>query len=917
MLPVSSPAADTDMTFRHMGVAEGLSQNTVLSISQDRLGNVWMGTKNGINIYDGYEFHTFLPEKNDSLTLPNSSILALKMGSDGKMWIGTAAGLSSYDFRGKSFRRHADTGSERILDISEADGRLLLSTDSGLWYYTPSSGEFVREKATEGSMVRSSFYGDGVLLIATDRGLIRIEGDLVRTVPIFSGMDIYAIAQIGGTGWWIGTYGNGLFRTDSRFNIIRHYGARDGELPSDYIRTMRTDGYGRLWVGTYDGLAVYDDAAGRFRTYKHSDSPSSISHNSVRAIFVDRHKGVWVGTWLGGVNYWNRQDDKLRYARLSGKNTYGFVTCITDDPEAGLMWVGTNDDGIWKYYPEKEELEQLDLGGASGNIKCMLPGTDGFLYAGTHLGGLLRISKKSGKIVSHFDVNKKLHLGNSCYSLLEESPDVLCVGSLEGLLTLDLRKGTLKPHPAAELDSRLKHALINCMMRDNNDRLWIGTDSGLFMYMALEEEVWDSGKLMPGLDLGRFQVSQILQDRSGNVWAATNDGLIRFQENGEAMLYNTSNGLPSNHICAMLDDATGIIWLTTAAGLCSLDPDSGSTHIINVSGNNGFNEGASCAGRDGYFNFGGLYGIMRFRPHDMYSNPFSPKPFFIEAGINGKGSGKMEWDGDGNLEEVILSPETNMFTVRWSVVNPLSHGNNTFSYVLEGFDDNWYDTAGRQVSYSNLPAGKYTLRLKAANSEGVYNKEETMLKVTVLPRWWQRSVFKLMMVLLAAVLTGGIVWLISKNIRTKLELSDERRERKIAEENLAQTRDLLLRQLSSSPGEPVSADEEFLKRATKVVEDNIDNENFSSEDFARQMLMSRSNLYLRITATTGESATQFIRKIRFNKACQLLRERNHSIAEISAMVGFSSPSYFATSFKKNVGCLPTEYVKRQGNLSSL
>ncbi len=908
---IRAAAVEMDMTFRHLNVADGLSQNTVLAIEQDRQGNIWFGTQNGINVYDGYEFRTFYSHAADSLSLPNNSIMALLMGSDGRMWIGTASGLSSYDFSQRVFRRHPHGDAGRIHSIAEADGRLILSTDQGLWYYDPDDGRFSKETATEGRLVHSTFYSDGVLLIASDRGLLRLEGDKVQEVEAFAGMDIYAIAQIGGTGWWIGTYGNGLYRTDSRFNVIRHYGNREGGLPSDYIRIMKTDGYGRLWVGTYDGLAVYDDLNGRFRTYTHSDNPSSISHNSVRSIFVDAQKGVWVGTWFGGVNYWNRQDDKLRTIRLPGKDIYGFISCLTDDPGQGLIWVGTNDDGIWRYYPDEERLEQLDLKGASGNIKCILPCSDGYLYAGTHLGGLLRIDKKNGRLASRFDVNEKLPINNGCYSLLEHSPGKLWVGTLAGLLTMDLGSGRFDVHPAALLEPRLRHSLINCMLRDNRDQLWIGTDSGLYLYLKGEEEVRDTKELIPGLNLGDIHVNQILQDRSGNVWVASKQGLIRFRENGEVQHYDTAAGLPNDQVCALLDDDTGLVWLTTGAGLCSLDPDSGAIRCISHSSKNGFNQGAGCAGHDGHFYFGSLGGITRFRPHDMYANPFSPKPFFSEAEVSGKGSGEMVWDDNGNLTSLVLSPETNMFTVRWSVVNPLSYGDNVFSYVLDGFDENRYETRSRQVSYSNLPAGKYTLRLKAANNEAVYCKEEAVLALTVLPHWWERQSAKMLFILLGAILTAGVFWLISTLKRTRLELKTEIREREMAEDNLSQTRDLLMRQLSPFVGKTVSADEEFLKKATKVVEDNIDNENFSSEDFARQMLMSRSNLYLRITAITGESATQFIRKIRFNKACQLLRERSHSIAEISAMVGFSSPSYFATSFKKNVGCLPTEYVRQQ------
>ena len=172
---IRAAAVEMDMTFRHLNVADGLSQNTVLAIEQDKLGNIWFGTQNGINVYDGYEFRTFYYHAADSLSLPNNSIMALLMGSDGRMWIGTASGLSSYDFSQRVFRRHPHGDAGRIHSIAEADGRLILSTDQGLWYYDPDDGRFSKETATEGRLVHSTFYSDGVLLVASDRGLLRLE----------------------------------------------------------------------------------------------------------------------------------------------------------------------------------------------------------------------------------------------------------------------------------------------------------------------------------------------------------------------------------------------------------------------------------------------------------------------------------------------------------------------------------------------------------------------------------------------------------------------------------------------------------------------------------------------------------------------------------------------------------------------
>ena len=104
--------------------------------------------------------------------------------------------------------------------------------------------------------------------------------------------------------------------------------------------------------------------------------------------------------------------------------------------------------------------------------------------------------------------------------------------------------------------------------------------------------------------------------------------------------------------------------------------------------------------------------------------------------------------------------------------------------------------------------------------------------------------------------------------------------------------------------------EALLKRAVAIVEKNMDNIEFSTDEFAREMNMSRSNLHLKLKAITGESTIDFIRKIRFNEAAKLLKDGRYTIAEVSTMVGFNTPSYFATSFKKYFGCLPTEYIKK-------
>ena len=135
-------------------------------------------------------------------------------------------------------------------------------------------------------------------------------------------------------------------------------------------------------------------------------------------------------------------------------------------------------------------------------------------------------------------------------------------------------------------------------------------------------------------------------------------------------------------------------------------------------------------------------------------------------------------------------------------------------------------------------------------------------------------------------------------------------------QNMMRTRRRMLERYSKSlEVEPEkitfnAMDEALLKRAVAIVEKNMDNIEFSTDEFAREMNMSRSNLHLKLKAITGESTIDFIRKIRFNEAAKLLKDGRYTIAEVSTMVGFNTPSYFATSFKKYFGCLPTEYIKK-------
>ena len=908
LVPSSLSATGSDMAFRHLSVSDGLSQSTVRAIEGDLLGNIWFGTGNGLNMYDGYGFTVYYKDASDSSSLADNSIFSLELSSSGKLWIGTSTGLSCRNFNsGKFINYNIPGGDRQVLDIYESFGILYIATGNGLLCFDEESGSFGTIEALEGlKNIRYINMSDAGLLIATNNGLyVYNKGENVSLfeVPSFKGLDISSIEPVS-TGYWIGTHGHGLFRTDSDFNIIRFFSSHGKDhIPSDYIRTMNLDSYGRLWVGTYDGLAIYDDLSGTFSEYTHSKSPGSLSHNSVWSIYTDSQRGIWIGTYYGGVNWWNKQADKFRLVNLGnseGRYAYGYINCLT--AASSSVWAGTNDDGLFRYDLESGSLTRFYSGNVrtssvpmSDNIKCILEEPDGDLYVGTHLGGLLKLNPKT-KTASVYGLNNISPVYNGCYSILDNNDGTLLIGSTYGLFVFDKSSGIFRQHESVKSNEKLAGCLVSKLLRCNDGSILVGTDSGLYGIPKSGQGIKDFSE--KDIRIAGACVYDIMQDSSGTIWVGTNIGLLK--SDGEKLnLYTTADGLSNDYVFGILEDEFFSLWLSTGKGLCSLDKTRTSFKKYELSGGthqNEFSPGAACKNPDGSFVFGGLNGMTLFKPLDIFDNPWVPKPYVYDISVlynqlKPRGDVNIRRKNTGAVSSAEISVRNNIFTIKFTVSNPLSEGHNSFSYRLDGFDENWFDTSSREVTYSNIRPGKYEFRIKAANNDGIWSKEGEKVIINILPQWWRTS---RALILFLAILTVALFLIYKK--------SGDLRER------------LINRSSGEDSVEEEHIDEnEFLARAKEIVLANIANPDFSSDDFAGAMFMSRSKLYLKFKNSGEESAAQFIRRIRLEKACQLILQQKFSVAEISEMVGFSSPSYFSAIFKKNMGCLPTEYVKMRSD----
>lgn len=800
-----------EIAFRSFSVDRGLSQSTVTAMAQDASGNLWLGTRDGLNRYDGYGFRSFHADSSDSLSLADNAITALRMAEDGLLWIGTESGLSCYDFQQQLFRNYSlGAHSTPLFDLLSHEGMLYLATDSGLLLFDPRRQE-VKESLLAGLRIRSLQLSTdhSALLLGTENGLYRYHFERHETLRLTSSIpsfDLSSIVVAPSGGYWVATHGNGLLRLSEELLLLRHYRSEEFKgLSSNWIRTLRMDPSGRLWIGTYNGLSIYDEAEGHFEAYHHTPGArGSISHNSVWSIFVDRQQGVWVGTYYGGVNYYHPSATRFRTLRCDNHSSTpidGTVSCIVEDGASGNLWIGTNDDGLFRYeaatgrflHLSDPTLRLRNGERLADNIKSILPDGKNGLWVGTHIGGLSYLNRTTGHI-ENYPTNASLPINNGCYALLfDEDGAGLWVGTLGGLMHFDKRTHHFERHLAAEREKRLASSQIMALMRDSEGNVWVGSDQGLFRCSAdgMEVRPLSGLKIENGSSLGNLFVQSLLEDSRGMIWIGTKQGLFCYdQQRGEVKRYTVREGLPNDHIFAILEDDNHQLWLSTNNGLSCFDSKEerfrNYDYREGLSGNQ-FHIQAACRDHFGNFYFGGLGGITAFRPEEMEDNPYVAHPYVVDLRVmDDLAPENQEVERrrhpSGELQCASLSARHNLMRIHFSAANLLDSDRNLYRYMLEGFDERWRLTSSREASWSNLSPGHYCFRLQAANSDGRWSEKEARLEIEIRPRWWQTLLARCLFLLLAITLLWALLRILTSRMKMQLELQMERKEKERIEE---------------------------------------------------------------------------------------------------------------------------------------
>ena len=811
-----------EISFVHIGSEQGLSQSTVLSIRQDKKGNMWFATYDGLNRYDGYTVTVYRHDEEDSLSIASDIIRVVEIDVKGRLWIGTYNGLSLYDPDLDTFRNFTFPCGDKpaeVRGIAPMDNdMLLLDTSAGLLFFNPSSGCLSDRKfpvSLEGDMVTAICRQNDAVFVGTLNGrLLRLSSDGRSAEdishPVLSGKRVQSIFMENYPLIYIGTEGDGLYRIDLANGRATSFSKASGDLSSDYVRAICSDTYGNLWVGTFSALNVMDKVTGRFSSHvSNPASEGSLSQSSVRAIFKDAQGGMWVGTWFGGLNYWHpllRRFSSIRSIPYHNSLNDNVVSCIIED-SSGQMWIGTNSGGVNRFDPEtgKFSFYTMDDGLWSNDIKTLYM-EGGKIYVGSHLGGLGIIDAASGRI-RQLDIGAGNAYGNipyqdrSIYSIIPYQDRSILLGMVGGYVWR-FSPGSEKSRPMTDASTGrpVNVGPLVSMKADSQGRIWIGTESGIRVYRGTGDTLTRLDILPPNPGLDRTFVNCIAECAGGKFWLGTRNGLYCFDESdGILAHYTVKDGLPNNVVYGILEDDAGNLWISSGMGLSRFDQSSRSfRNYTSADGlqDNQFCLYSYCRTSGGEMYFGGIKGITTFNPASLPDNPFIPAVSITELSVSntrirpGDESGILASD-ISKTEEIHLKEGNSSFALTFAVTDYISWKQNVFAYRLENYEDEWNYVMNpeRTVSYTNLPPGKYRFYVTASNKDGIWNEKPAELSITIHPHWYNTTWARLLFALVFTVLAGSVARYLWIRKKMKMQLAFE----KVDKERIRELNEMKLR----------------------------------------------------------------------------------------------------------------------------
>ncbi len=711
----------------------GLPNDIVLSIAQDDRGLLWIGTNNGLCIYDG---HTFQKVKGlfDENNLWQNDFRVVFKDFSGNIWCCAQSGhLGIYEVkkhRWKKFFLPVETGKFVTNIFEDIHNRIYIRycNDNNVYQLVQNGKKLQKTQITAPLKVMSG--NSSIPLNFTPGHPYLFAPQLVDTV-FYNNNHLHEKEIISQShfAYHVGASGTLLLASAG---LIKKYD-KEGNLKDrivisdqlnigtdEIVYAIFEDASGILWLGTDFGLLKIDRRKYQFLKYTNNSISRTLNRNYVRSIFADSKDRVWVGYKAGVLTMFTFDS----YSKRAKPDTFAFpdrspglfTTNVIRQLRSGTMLIGgwyglfaariANGKGAFKILDPKDENGKSVLIIDAWSI---LEDKKGRLWVGTRNNGLyiLKTLSKVSKHYSGFDSGKYGTSKTSVWNLLEDR---------EGSIWLATEDGLYKAIPDVHGEGFRFEAIHSCYTGAAGRKVW-----------------------------------SLTEDKYGHLWMGTTDGGFSMLDtvNRRFITYNQTNGF-ANNICGILNDPKGYLWISTPGGIIKFDVLKHTVlRFSEADGliSNNFNFNACARSPSGTLFWGTKSGMTSFHPDSIQERAYRQVPVVIRAVWLGD---KVFIDDPGTGQHIVLKHNQNFFSIHFALPEFSAPAMHRFAYRLKGIDKDWVltNTYPPHASYTNVPPGDYTFQVKGSADGIHWNNETTQLAVTIKPAFWQHILFRIGLVLL-------------------------------------------------------------------------------------------------------------------------------------------------------------------------
>lgn len=763
--------------FYSLTMQNGLSQTSVMAIRQDGIGRMWFGTEEGLNMYDGENityFKGYVDNGAGKKLWIGNLISDLATDDKGNIWFISNGNLYKYDIRTCFFTQVTFGGKSSALTFSEQS---IWFTDNSLLYKITGDGTAPKAiRRMPQGLLNSILIKDGKVYVGARSGLYIYTLKTAAVQHLLPGVEIYRLFISSDKELWIGSRMQGLYRMKN--GQMTQVPCTPGNTLGTcdlQIREFTEDTSGNIWFGTFSGLQKYDHQTHTYSVVKIPAYAGGLTHPSVFSLYKDKQGTIWIGSYYGGVNFFNSEGSEyVHYDYQAGKNNglyYSYIGDMAEDKD-GHLWISTDGGGISCVDKDWNLLHSFTSGGsnavAGNNIKsiCYDPYNNA-LYIGTYLNGLSRYDLSSGRFYNYLTTNKgKTNTPQTNIYQLKFYNGAIYMSSMEGFFKLDPQTNQFTKITTPNY----KGYIVNFDI-DPSGNLYAVSQNILKIYPLNNP---GRGKSIPLDKIYKGNVISILSVNEGTYLCTLGGGLLFYDNHtGKITSYTTENStIPTDYCYKIAQSPKGTFILTTDQGIVSFNP---STHdfLLLERNENAHNASitARCGlfiGKDGKIYAGDTKGIICLAErtsHDNRSNPL----FFSALQVNN------QWmtptTDDHTLSEALpfaskikLNHRQNTLLIRFGNTDYINNYNRQgFEYKLEGLDKDWTYTINPEARYTNLDPGHYTLLVRRAHHDG---EQAASLDIYIAAPWYNTWYSWILYI----IIIGGCIWYYIHNKKAKLQL---------------------------------------------------------------------------------------------------------------------------------------------------